>query len=116
MYSLLPVEIAHNSSSGLFDYEAKYGGKSKEICPGNFTKEEIKKIQDASVAVHKALGLRHYSRSDFIVHPKRGVYILEVNTLPGLSDESLFPLSLSAVGSSISEFLGHVLGSAIHKK
>ncbi len=108
-YSLLPVEIIHGSASGIFDYEAKYSGKSKEICPGNFTKDEIKKIQDASVTVHKALGLRHYSRSDFIVHPKRGVYILEVNTLPGLTDESLFPLSLSAVGSSMPEFLVHTL-------
>jgi len=115
-YSLLPVEIVHTSPSGLFDYEAKYSGKSKEICPGNFTKEEIKKIQDASVAVHKALGLRHYSRSDFIVHPKRGIYILEVNTLPGLTDESLFPLSLSAVGSSLSEFLGHVIELARARK
>jgi D-alanine-D-alanine ligase len=116
MYSLLPVEIVHNSSSGLFDYEAKYSGKSKEICPGNFTREEIKKIQDASVAVHKALCLRHYSRSDFIVHPKRGIYILEVNTLPGLTEESLFPISLSAVGSSLPEFLGHILELAQGKK
>lgn len=116
VYSLLPVEISHTSSSGLFDYEAKYSGKSKEICPGNFTKEEIKKIQDVSVAVHKALGLRHYSRSDFIVHPKRGIYILEVNTLPGLTSESLFPLSLEAVGSSLSDFLGHVIELARGKK
>ncbi len=115
LYSLLPVEIAHNSSSGLFDYEAKYAGKSKEICPGNFTKVELKKIQDTSVAVHRALGLRHYSRSDFIVHPKRGVYILETNTLPGLTEESLFPLSLKAVGSSLPEFLGHVLEMARKK-
>ncbi|TAK57321.1 D-alanine--D-alanine ligase [Patescibacteria group bacterium] len=115
LYSLLPVEIVPDKECQFFDYEAKYAGKSKEICPGNFTKEEIKKIQNASVAVHKALGLRHYSRSDFIVHPKRGIYILEVNTLPGLTPESLFPLSLEAVGSSLPEFLGHVLGIAMKK-
>ena len=113
MYSLLPVEIIPDAGREFFDHEAKYAGKSKEICPGNFLAQEIKTIQDASVAVHKALSLRHYSRSDFIVHPKRGIYILEVNTLPGLTDESLFPLSLTAVGSTLSEFLDHVLHSTL---
>ncbi|HEY0908058.1 MAG TPA: D-alanine--D-alanine ligase [Candidatus Paceibacterota bacterium] len=108
-YALLPVEIVPHSASPFFDYQAKYGGGSLEICPGNFDEATKRALQEASQAVHAELGLRHYSRSDFIVHPKRGVYFLEVNTLPGLTTESLLPKSINAVGSSMSEFLDHVI-------
>ena len=114
VYSLLPVEIRPHGS-GIFDYNAKYGGASKEICPGSFSREESQAIQEAAATVHSALGLRHYSRSDFIVNPKRGVYFLEVNTLPGLTEQSLFPKSLSAVGSNLREFLDHVLNLAVQR-
>lgn len=112
-YSLPPVEIVPPKGK-MFDYESKYNGQSNEICPGNFTAAEKKEIERVSKLIHERLGLRHYSRSDFIVHPKRGVYFLEVNTLPGLTEESLLPKSLKAVGSSIKEFLHHVLHMA-HK-
>lgn len=111
-YALLPVEIIPAAGSAFFDYEAKYGGHSQEICPGNFSKTENTKLQEIAAQTHNLLGLRHYSRSDLIVHPKRGIYFLEVNTLPGLTPESLLPKSLSAIGSSLSEFLGHVLDLA----
>ena len=113
IYSLLPVEIRKPKENTFFDYDAKYSGKSEEICPGNFSKKESEKIQEMAIQAHKALGLRHYSRSDFIVHPKRGIYILEVNTLPGLTKESLLPKSIEAVGSSLPQFLDHILTLAL---
>jgi len=115
VYTLLPVEIRKPSESAFFDYNAKYGGKSQEICPGNFTAEEKKVIQEMAKEAHKALGLRHYSRSDFIIHPRRGVYILETNTLPGLTGESLLPKSLQAVGCSLPDFLDHLIRLALKK-
>ena len=116
LYSLLPVEIVPASDSSFFDYNAKYGGKSEELCPGRFTQEESAALQNIAERVHQHLGLRHYSRSDFIIHPRRGIYFLEVNTLPGLTPESLLPKSLTAVGSSLSEFLGHVLDLAMAER
>ena len=113
-YSLLPVEIRPPTHKTFFDYEAKYSGSSKEVCPGNFTREESAKIQNMAKLAHKALGLRHYSRSDFILG-KDGIYILETNTLPGLTDESLLPKSLQAVGSNLPEFLDHIIGLAMQK-
>lgn len=115
-YALLPVEIIPHVESPFFDYDAKYSGKSQEICPGNFDEATKRAIQEASQAIHGELGLRHYSRSDFIVHPKRGVYFLEVNTLPGLTSESLFPKSVKAVGSSMPEVLDHIIRLARSKK
>lgn len=113
IYSLLPIEIIKSDKSEFFDYEAKYCGGSQEICPGNFTQSEKDAIQELAVSAHKALGLRHYSRSDFIISPRRGIYILEVNSLPGLTDESLLPKSLQAVGCSLPDFLDHLITLAI---
>jgi D-alanine-D-alanine ligase len=73
-------------------------------------------IQKIAKEAHKALGLRHYSRSDFIIHPKRGIYILETNTLPGLTSESLLPKSLQAVGCSLSDFFDHLIKLALEGK
>ena len=116
IYSLLPIEIIKPEKSEFFDYDAKYCGGSQEICPGNFSQKEKEAIQELAVAAHKALGLRHYSRSDFIVSPRRGIYILEVNTLPGLTDESLLPKSLNAVGCSLPDFLDHLITLALAGK
>lgn len=111
-YSLLPIEIRPVSGSPFFDFEAKYGGQTEEIVPGNFSREESAEIQRLAVLAHRTLGLRHYSRSDFIVTP-RGTYILEVNTLPGLTEHSLLPKSLHAVGASFPEFLDHIVTLAL---
>lgn len=111
-YTPPPVQIIKPEHKSFFDYEAKYGGETREICPGNFSRGETELLQDAAMRAHKALGLRHYSRADFIVSP-RGIYILEVNTLPGLTDESLVPRALEAVGCKYHDFLDHVLGLAL---
>lgn len=113
IYSLPVVEIRygkeHKSENDFFDFESKYNGESEEICPGHFSVAEKKEIEEIAKKVHEKLNLRHYSRSDFIVHPKRGVYFLEVNTLPGMTKESLFPLALKSVGSSVKEFVYHIM-------
>ncbi len=108
VYSLPPVEIRRPSNAPVWDYQDKYSGQTAEICPGNFSPEEKSEVERLSRLAHETLNLRHYSRSDFIVAP-RGVYLLEVNTLPGLTSESLLPKSLAAVGCSYPDFLRHVI-------
>ncbi len=108
VYALSPIEIIAPEKSAFFDYGAKYSGVSQEICPGNFSKEETAMIQKIAVQAHKVLGLRHYSRSDFIVTPE-GVYILETNSLPGLTNDSLLPKALAVADCSFSDFLDHVI-------
>lgn len=116
LYKLLPIEIKPPAENPFFDYDAKYTGKTEEICPGNFTEEEAREIQRMAAEAHKMLGLRHYSRSDFIVTPRRGIYILETNTLPGLTTESLLPKSLAAIGCEFKDFLEHLVSLALRKK
>ncbi len=115
IYSLLPTEILPPEHKDFFDYEAKYSGESKEICPGNFSPQEMNELERLAALAHKTLGLRHYSRSDFIVTPKRGIYFLETNTLPGLTSESLLPKALRAVGAELPEFLDHVITLALSR-
>lgn len=115
LYALMPIEIRHKSDS-FFDYNGKYSdGGSEHICPGRFLDSEKETIERYAKEAHKALGLRHYSRSDFIVSPRRGVYILETNSLPGMTNHSFVQKSLEAVGVSVKDFIHHVLLLALNK-
>lgn len=107
IYALPPIEIRPHA--GFFDYQAKYEGKSQEIVPATFSETIKKSLEELAAKVHRALGLKHYSRSDFIIHPRRGIYVLEVNTLPGLTGESLVPKALRAVGSDLHELIDHLI-------
>jgi len=115
-YALLPVEIIPRADQAFFDFESKYSDTkgAKEVCPANFDEETTQAIQDMAVAAHRALGMRHYSRSDFIVSPK-GIYAIEINSLPGLTPQSLLPKSLLAVGATFPQFLDHLVGLAMDK-
>jgi len=111
LYALPPIEIIPPIESPFFDYHAKYSGLSIEICPAKLTYEEKKNIEAAAKIIHTELNLSQYSRSDFML-AKDGLYFLEVNTLPGLTKESLLPKSIHAVGSQYGEFITHLLTDA----
>lgn len=111
LYGLPPVEIIPPRGD-FFSYQSKYDGATQEICPGRFSRKDTEQLMHAAKEMHRALGLRHYSRSDFIVSP-RGVYYLETNTLPGMTSESLLPKSLRAVGVSFTDFLSHLVNLAL---
>lgn len=115
VYGLFPIEIVRPKNTTHWTRTAKYDGSSQEICPGNFSAKEKQDITEFSKAIHKELGLSHYSRSDFILSP-RGIYFLEVNTLPGLTSESLLPKAIKAGGSTLSAFFTHVIELARGKK
>ena len=115
VYILPSVEIRIPKNKNFFDFEAKYTGISEEVCPGNFSNKEKEELGRLAELIHSGLNLDHYSRSDFIIHPKKGIYALEVNTLPGLTNESLIPKMLNAVGSSVPQFIDHIIKLALNK-
>jgi D-alanine-D-alanine ligase len=78
-------------------------------------KNDSNEILEISKLVHDELGLRHFSKSDFIVSPRRGIYFLEVNTQPKLGRDSIVHQSLEAVGIKAKDFIDHILGLAIKK-
>jgi len=113
-YALIPIEIERPRSNDIWNYEDKYSGATREHCPGHFTSSDKKELERLAILAHEAIGARHYSRSDFILSP-RGIYFLEINTLPGLTKESLVPRALSAAGATMPQFLDHLIKLALTK-
>ena len=112
---LKPIEVIVPSGEMIWDYNAKYSGKTEEICPAEIDDNMTARIQALAVAAHDALGMHHYSRSDFIVNAY-GIWILEINSLPGLTEESLLPKSLAASGIGLPYFLDYVVTLALTEK
>lgn len=95
----LPVVEIHPPEGDEFDYENKYNGESAEICPPESVHETIqKKAQELALKTHGALGCRHLSRVDMMVRPDGGLAVFDVNTIPGLTEQSLFPKAAAAAG------------------
>jgi D-alanine-D-alanine ligase len=86
------------------------------ICPGNFSADEKRELEQLAVRIHHGLNLDHYSHSDFIVHPRKGIYALQVNTHPEISDESTTQTALSSIGASMPDFIAHIIEQARNKK
>jgi D-alanine-D-alanine ligase len=97
-----------------YDYTAKYEkGMSDHFFPARISDEAYKRTLDAGLAAHRAVGCRGYSRVDFIVDESGAPYILEVNTLPGMTATSLLPEIAKGVGISFPELVEEILRLAI---
>lgn len=106
----LPAVEIIAQSGGYFDYAAKYqAGRSLEVCPASITPEQQEFAGGLALKLHRALGLRAYSRSDFILDEKGRVWCLEINTLPGMTPGSLLPKEAAAVGLSYPELCQRIL-------
>jgi len=113
--ALPPIEIIPAPGRLFFDYSAKYEpGQSEEICPARADPEIISELQRLSAEAHLALGCRSLSRSDFIFYEGRA-YLLETNTLPGLTAASLVPKMARAYGLTFTSFISFLLDDALGK-
>lgn len=96
-----------------FDYENKYNGSTQEFCPPiRVSDSEQKKCQNIAEKIHKHLGVRHLSRTDMILRGKE-IFVLELNTMPGMTDESLFPKAAAAAGVSMPELMQKFIDLAL---
>ena len=112
LYVFPPIEIVYTKGD-FFDYDEKYSDEgAKEICPAPFDRDTTERLMEAARFVHSTLGLRDYSRSDFIIEKNGDIYFLEVNTLPGLTPTSLVPKAVDAVGATLPIFLEHLVEQA----
>lgn len=91
-----------------FDYEAKYNGRSREVCPAEATPDIVKSVQETTVDIYSNLGCKGVVRMDYIL-AKDGLYFLEVNTIPGMTSASLVPKMVRAAGIDISDFLSDII-------
>ena len=102
-----------------FDYESKYAaGGARELCPAPVSPAVTAEVQRLALAAHKALGLKGYSRADFILGPGDSLHLLEVNTLPGMTPTSLVPQEAAQLGMDFGQLLEKLieLGMEQHAK
>lgn len=108
------VEIVPDS--GFYDYFSKYqAGATAEIVPARISEENTRKAQELSVRAHQALGCRGFSRSDLILADD-GLWVLEVNTIPGMTPTSLLPQAAQAAGIAFPQLLDRMIDLALEKK
>lgn len=100
------IEIVPGDEYEFFDYNAKYlPGASQEICPAEISAELTAIAQEYGVKAHQVLQLHGYSRSDMIIDRDNTIYILETNTIPGMTQTSLLPQSAAAHGLDYPQLL-----------
>ena len=100
-----PIEIVPPPGKG-FDYVAKYQSGAegaREICPADLTEEEDEILRHAAEAVYRGLKLKVYCRADFILDKDGQAWFLEVNTLPGMTPNSLIPKAAAVEGMTYDE-------------
>lgn len=114
--ALPPTEIVPKESR-FFDYHAKYtSGASEEITPARLSAEATIAVQRTALAAHHAIGCRGMSRTDMILDHRGGLWVLEINTIPGLSEMSLLPQQAKAVGISFPLLLDHIIAAALRRR
>ena len=108
---VLPItEIV--SENDFFDYEAKYEGKSSEITPARISEEEKAKVEDAAKRIYTILKMDGFSRSEFILVSGEP-FLLEMNTVPGLTTESILPQQAREAGISLNELFDNAIELAL---
>jgi D-alanine-D-alanine ligase len=104
----LPVIAIIPPENCEFDYNNKYNGASKELCPAPediVTFKLQKEAQAIALKVHNLLKARHISRTDMIIDSNGNIYVLELNTMPGMTNQSLFPVAANAAGLSMEKLV-----------
>ncbi len=114
-FALPPTEIIPKTSS-FFDYGAKYKvGGSLEITPPRLPKRKIRELQRMALRAHEILGCMGMSRSDFMLKGS-AFYILETNTIPGMTQTSLLPQAAKAAGISFPAMLDLIIAAGLRRK
>jgi D-alanine-D-alanine ligase len=113
----LPVIEIRPPADGEFDYENKYNGATQELCPPEtVSTEQQKQAQDIALQVHQLCGCRDFSRTDFMIDSDSNLYVLEINTIPGMTDQSLLPKAAAAAGMNMSVLCDRLVKLALARK
>ena len=113
----LPVAEIAGLKAGreFYDFTAKYGDDTRIICPAQLDPAVAQKVQELALAAHRALGCRDVSRTDIMLDAAGTPWVLEVNTLPGLTSHSLLPRAARAAGTGFLELCERLLCLALQR-
>ena len=101
------------SENDFFDYQAKYEGKSQEITPARISESQKKKVEKVAKKVYEILNISGFSRAEFIFVDEEP-YFLEINTVPGLTEESILPQQAKAAGISLAALFENAIETALN--
>ena len=109
---VLPItEIV--TENDFFDYEAKYEGKSKEITPARISEKEKIKVEETARKVYNILNMSGFSRSEYILVNSEP-YFLEMNTVPGLTEESILPQQANKAGILLKDLFENAIEASLN--
>jgi len=109
------VEIVPSEKYDFFDYEAKYtAGASTEIVPARLDEAIAQRARETALTAHRALQCRGYSRTDMIIRDGE-IFVLETNTIPGMTATSLFPQAAQAMGLAFPQLLDRLIELALER-
>jgi D-alanine-D-alanine ligase len=115
-HDTLPI-VEVRPKAGIYDYQTKYSvGTTDYLCPAPFDDATTKRIQAAGLAAFKTIGGRDYARVDVMVRPNGEPIVLEVNTLPGMTETSLLPKAAAAAGIGYAELCERMVKLALKRK
>ena len=113
---VLPV-VEVRPKAGGYDYHNKYtAGATEYFCPADFDPATTRRIQEAALGAFKSVGGRDYARIDIMVRPDGLPVVLEVNTLPGMTETSLFPKAAAAAGMNYAQLCQRMVDLALTRK
>ena len=114
--ALVPTEIIPKKGN-FFDFASKYEiGGSEEVTPPDLPKEFIKLLQETALKTHRTLGCSGMSRTDMILGENGKLYVLEINTIPGMTKTSLLPQQAAKMGFNFPRLLEIIIQSALNKE
>ena len=112
----LPI-VEVRPKTGIYDYKTKYSsGTTEYLCPAPFDAATTQRIQAAALGAFHAIGGRDYSRVDVMVKPNGDPVVLEVNTLPGMTETSLLPKAAIAAGMTYAELCERMVNLAMARR
>jgi D-alanine-D-alanine ligase len=107
------IEIVPGEGHTFFNYTAKYtAGETQEICPARISDALTDRAQACAIKAHEALFCRGYSRTDMIIH-EDDIYVLETNTIPGMTATSLFPQAAAKAGLDFTRLLDRLIALSL---
>ena len=113
----LPAVEIIPPAGGEFDYANKYNGATQELCPPANVAEELQRTAgEYALEAHRLCGCRDMSRTDMIITADNQMYILETNTIPGLTSQSLLPKEAAAAGITMPELAGQLVEAALARR
>ncbi|NJN37179.1 MAG: hypothetical protein HC794_09190, partial [Nitrospiraceae bacterium] len=113
--TVLPV-IEIVAPEGFYDFSAKYQkGKTQYLCPAPFPPKVIRRISELAMRTYEVLGCEGAARVDFRITPRGKPYVLEINTVPGMTETSLLPMAAARVGIGYDALVERILQSALDR-